>query len=160
MSSPSQDQFRPHSAASGGHIGHEGHSRSSSPAACRVRAADSVFHHAAKAIEFEDVEGGCQLWRRWPTNRITNRIRKVIAIEGQYHCTIKPSGRTALPQAAVAVFRYGLAKTASRQCRGQEAYRHGQFPNYAEPSDRMVRIRRTPCSTTGCHPCTRAGSGL
>jgi transposase-like protein len=27
-----------------------------SPAACRVRAADSVLHHAAKAIEIEDVE--------------------------------------------------------------------------------------------------------
>ena len=29
---------------------------SNSPAACRVRAADSVLHHAAKAIEIEDVE--------------------------------------------------------------------------------------------------------
>jgi hypothetical protein len=28
----------------------------SSPAACRVRAADSVLHHAAKAIEIEDVD--------------------------------------------------------------------------------------------------------
>ncbi len=39
---------------------------SATPPATRVRAAESILDHAAKAIEIEEIEGALRRSRRWP----------------------------------------------------------------------------------------------